>query len=173
MDKKLKEIFFDATTEGPDSWLLEAMQLKVAAERIDWLFNPVTETEQSLSLMPIYRYLLGLSFENLIKGILHAQGHKVIENGKFTTLFSKHDLKFLASKIFLSKINITENEKKTLNNLTPYIIWAGRHPLPKHKNDIIAKDHGRAEHQHELELWEKLAECLASFSRKPGQTTIK
>ena len=28
MDKKLKEIFFDATTEGPDSWLLEAMQLK-------------------------------------------------------------------------------------------------------------------------------------------------
>jgi hypothetical protein len=63
MDTKLKEMFFDATTESPGSWLLEAMQLKVAAERIDWLFNPVTEAEQSLSLMSIYRFLMGLSFE--------------------------------------------------------------------------------------------------------------
>ncbi len=116
---------------------------------------------------------MGLSFENLIKGILHAQGHTVIENGKFTTLFSKHDLKYLANELDLSKINITENDKNALNNLTPYIIWAGRYPLPKHKNDIIAKDHGRTEHQHEIELWEKLAEYLASSSRKPGQTTIK
>ena len=169
MDTKLKEIFFDATTENPGSWFLEGMQLKVAAERIDWLFNPATEAEQSLSLMSIYRFLMGLSFENLIKGILHAQGHKVIENGKFTTLFSKHDLKYLANALDLSKINITENEKNTLNNLTPYIIWAGRYPLPKHKNDIIAKDHGRTEHQHEIELWEKLAEYLASISTKPGQ----
>lgn len=168
MDTKLKEMFFDATTESPGSWLLEAMQLKVAAEKIDWLFNPVTDAEQPLSLMSIYRFLMALSLENLIKGILHAQGHKVIENGKFTTLFSKHDLKYLANELDLSKINITENDKNALNNLTPYIIWAGRYPLPKHKNDIIAKDHGRTEHQHEIELWEKLAEYLASFSRKPG-----
>ena len=59
MDTKLKEMFFDATTESPGSWLLEAMQLKVAAEKIDWLFNPVTDTEQPLSLMSIF--LLWLS----------------------------------------------------------------------------------------------------------------
>ena len=111
MEKKLKEIFFDATTEKPGSWLMEAMQLKVAAERIDWLFNPTTEEEQSLSLMSVYRFLMGLSFENLIKGILHAEGHKVIENGKFTTLFSKHDLKYLANEFDISKINISEDEK--------------------------------------------------------------
>ena len=51
MDTKVKERIFDATIESPGSWLLEAMQLKVAAERIDWLFKPVTEAEQTLSLM--------------------------------------------------------------------------------------------------------------------------
>ena len=111
MDTKLKEIIFDTATESPGSWLLEAMQLKVAAERIDWLFKPVTENEQTLSLMTTYRFLMGLSFENLIKGILHAQGHKVTKNGKFTKLFSKHDLVYLVEKLDPTKIYITNEEK--------------------------------------------------------------
>ncbi len=164
MDRKYKKIAFDAATESPGSWLIEAMQLKVAAERIDWLFKPVTEAEQTLSLMTTYRLLIGLSFENLIKGILHAQGNKVIENGKFTKLFSKHDLKDLANKLDPSEINITENEKNILKDLTPYVIWAGRYPLPRNKNDIIAKCHGSAEYKRELELWEKLKEYLANIS---------
>lgn len=164
MDKKLKEIIFDAAIESPGSWLLEAMQLKAAAERIDWLFKPVNENEQTLSLMPTYRFLIGLSFENLIKGILHAQGHKVTENGKFAKLFSKHDLVYLVKKLDPSKIYITNEENNILNELTPYVIWAGRYPLPKYQNDIIAKCHGSTEHRRELELWEKLKEHLANIA---------
>ena len=151
---------------------LQAMELKVAAERIDWLFKPVTEDEQTLSLMASYRLLIGLSFENLIKGILHTQGHKVAENGKLTGLFSKHDLVYLANKLDRSKISITEEEIGVLRELTPYVIWAGRYPFPKSQNDVIAKFHGSTEHGRELELWERLKEHLADTSwimkGKPG-----
>lgn len=164
MDTKLKKDFFDAAIESPGSWLTEAMQLKVAAERIDWLFKPLTEDEQAASLMPTYRFLIGLSFENLIKGILHAQGNKVTENGKFTKLFSKHDLGYLVKKLDPSKINITEDENNILDELTPYVIWAGRYPLPKGWNDIIVKMHDSGKHGRELELWEKLKEHLANIS---------
>jgi hypothetical protein len=164
MDTKLKRDTFDATTESPASWLLQAMQLKVAAERMDWLFKPVTEDEQTCSLMTTYRFLMGLSFENLIKGILHSQGHKVVENGKFTKLFSKHDLRYLVSKLDHSKINITTEESNILHELTPYVKWAGRYPLPKYHNDIIVQMHGSTERWLELELWEKLRKHLASIS---------
>jgi len=164
MDTKLKEIIFDAATESPGSWLFQAMQLKVAAERTDWLFKPVIEDEKTSSLMTTYRFLIGLSFENLIKGILHTQGNKVTENGKFTKLFSKHDLVYLVKKLDPSKINITKEEKNILNELTPYVIWAGRYPFPKYQNDIIAQFHSSTEHKRELELWEKLKEHLANIS---------
>ena len=164
MDDKLKRIVFDAATESPGSWLLEAMALKVAAERVDWLFKPVTEEEQTASLMTIYRFLMGLSFENLLKGILHTQGHKVTENGRFTKLFSKHDLVYLISKVDPSRLSITKEETDILADLTPYVIWAGRYPFPKHQSDIIALLHGSGEHRRELELWEKLKEHLANTS---------
>ncbi len=164
MDTKLKKRFFDAAIESPGSWFNEAMQLKVAAERIDWLFKPLTKDEQTTSLMPTYRFLIGLSFENLIKGILHAQGNKVTENGKFTKLFSKHDLGYLVKKLDPSKINITEEENNILDELTPYVIWAGRYPLPKWRNDIIVKSHDNVKHRRELELWEKLKEHLENIS---------
>jgi hypothetical protein len=164
MDTKLKAIIFDATSDSPGSWLLEAMRLKVAAERIDWLFKPVTEDEQTVSLMPTYRFLIGLSFENLIKGILHTQGHKVVQNGEFTKLFSKHDLVYLVSKLDPTRMSITKEELGILRELTPYVIWAGRYPIPKSHNDIMAICHGSDEHGRELGLWVRLKEHLANTS---------
>lgn len=164
MDTKLKKELFDAVIESPGSWLIEAMQLKVAAERIDWLFKPLTEDEQTASLMTTYRFLIGLSFENLIKGILHAQGNKLIENGEFAKLFSKHDLGYLVKKLDPSKINITEEEKNILDELTLYVKWAGRYPLSKYSNDMIVKMHDSGKHRRELELWEKLKEHLGNIS---------
>ena len=79
-------------------------------------------------------------------------------------MFSKHDLGYLVNKLDPSRINITEKEKNILKDLTPYVIWAGRYPLPKYKNEIIAKCHDSAEHKRELELWEKLKEYLANIS---------
>lgn len=164
MDDKLKRIIFDAGTVSPGSWLLEAMTLKVAAERVDWLFKPVTQEEQTTSLMTVYRFLMGLSFENLIKGILHTQGHKVTENDRFTKLFSKHDLGYLISKVAPSRLSITKEETDILHDLTPYVIWAGRYPFSKQQRDMIVLLNGSAEHRRELELWEKLKEHLANTS---------
>ena len=95
---------------------------------------------------------------------MHSQGHKVVENGKFTKLFSKHDLRYLASKLDQSKINITTEESNILHELTPYVKWAGRYPLPKYHNDIIVQWHSSDERWLELELWDKLKNHLASIS---------
>jgi hypothetical protein len=68
---------FDHAKDSPTPWLMQAKHLKKAADKICWIdseHQPVKNSDVDF-LFPIYRMLLGLSFENLLKGIIIAEGN--------------------------------------------------------------------------------------------------
>ncbi len=75
MDKFLKTLLFNCRLESPGSWLVNALWLKRAAEEIDyWNTADINSPEGNFGFMiHVYKLLLGLSFENLLKGIVVAQ----------------------------------------------------------------------------------------------------
>ncbi len=75
-----------------------------------------------LGLSDISYFLLGLAFENLIKGIYQK------ETGDYPEL--THKTTDLVEKI---DTRLTPTEAEYLATLSDIVFWRGRYPLPKHK----------------------------------------
>lgn len=159
----LKQGSFDNLLDSPGSWLFTALNLRTAADRIDWERNPIREAEPSLGLHSVYRMLIGMSIEALLKGILVAQGEQVLDNGKLSKNFATHDLTELVQRVDPSVLVFSSDESKILENLKPYIIWAGKYPIPKTANDLIAKGHSSIEIRLGRKLWDRLYEHLKNI----------
>ena len=161
----LPALFFDAAAESPGAWLLRAFELKTAAERLDWIAKPITDEENALSLMGPYRLLMALSFENILKGILVAQGNPVFVNGKFNKKFDHHDLERLALAVDLSTFSFSPEEITILRNQNGFISWAGRYPIPKTANEYQpARWHSSVELAAENQLWHRLSEYFSRIA---------
>jgi len=120
--------------------------------RLDWLQHPVREDEPSVSLASVYRFLVALSFENLLKGIVIAHGENLGTVVKFG-----HKLVDLAKKVVTSSaVVFSKEEMRLLEGLEPYLTWAGRYPLPKDPDALIVRSHSSVEHDSELKLWDRL-----------------
>jgi hypothetical protein len=107
--------------------------------------------------------LLGITFANLLKGIITMTR---IEAGEKPVLpkecLFKHSLADFASRTECAALSLSVEDISLLDELSPYIEWAGRYPLPKKAEDVICVAHGSREYQGELELWERLTEALAN-----------
>jgi len=160
MDPKIKDIIYEAGPESPGSWFLQGLNLRVAADRLDWIKNPVREEDKSISLLAEYRLLMALSFENLLKGLIMLQRLEKNQSPSFPKKCYTHNLEKLAKMIDFADIKIEQHEIELLSCLTPYIEWAGRYPLPKRKEEIVAIYHGTRQRDNELMLWNKLANIL-------------
>ena len=160
MDPFLKQMMFDSAVSSPGAWLFSALDLKTAADRVNWLTNPIRDEEPSLGLFAIYRMLMGLSLECLLKGILVTRGERVLNNGSMAREFATHELKALAHKVDSSAFAFTANELTILANTEPYILWAGKYPFPKRPEELLAKTHSSTELSREAELWNRLYEHL-------------
>lgn len=97
--KDFQKQHFQAVADSPGGWLLEALPLKVAADRLDPVCHPVEQEESCLTLVAVYRMLLGMSMENLLKGILAVQGLPVLTKGRLSRGYSTHNLRSLAGKV--------------------------------------------------------------------------
>src|SRR5205814_1243955 len=102
--------------------------------------------------VPIYQMLIAFSLENLLKGILIAEG-QVINIKQLN-----HGLRKYADQV--SGLEITRREKENLARLEPYIKWAGRYPMPKNPNDFVSIGHSTDLHDDELALCQKLYDYI-------------
>jgi hypothetical protein len=81
---------------------------------------------------PVYYMLMGLAFENLLKGMLIAQGKGVWnDDGRF-----KHTSHCLQTLARLCGIAIDEEQSVILDRLSKYVIWEARYPLPSNRKDL-------------------------------------
>ena len=73
---------------------------------------------------PVYEMLCGMSLELIYKAVLVA---------KHESYPDSHDLNDLAAR---AGINCTENIRNSLNLFTHAVIWNGRYPVPREKDEI-------------------------------------
>ncbi|MBP9655185.1 MAG: hypothetical protein KBE19_12420 [Rhodocyclaceae bacterium] len=163
-DPKLKERFFAAAEESPGSWLISAMSLRAAAARLDWLAAPARDDESSVSFIREYRMLLGLSFENILKGIISLVRIEAGQRPPLPRECLHHSLATLAARPEVVIVSLSPQEVALLNNMTPFIEWSGKYPLPKRHESYAVSGHSNHEHDAELLLWERLAAFLADRS---------
>jgi len=160
MDQELKDRFFQAEQESPGSWFFRAVRLRAAADRIDETLSPVHDDEPVVSFLPEYHLLLGLAFENLLKGYIVLVR---LESGMSPSLPKEcyvHTSETLAVRPECSALQLTAGEIAALTRLSPYIEWAGRYPLPKHSSEMVVIYSGSNERRVEQALWNRLVPLL-------------
>jgi len=161
IDPQTRERYYLGALESPGSWLIRGIQLKSAAERLDWRMLPATKQERGFSHFYEYSLLLGMSFEALIKG--HIARARLLSSTE-PTLLSKHfthDLKELAQEPECSHLSLSAVDLKALDELSPFVEWAGRYPLPK-KPSKMEVGFGIGDDEYELQkvLWERIFASL-------------
>ena len=106
---------FGLMSEHSSYWHDKSCHLRKSAKIIwdAWLKGDIFDSGDT------YRMLMGMSFELLFKSFLVA---KKIE------IKATHNLTELAS---LAGFELEEKEKKIFTNLTGYIYWEGKYPVPK------------------------------------------
>jgi hypothetical protein len=194
--EKMARTSFEYTLNCPNSWLNIAWRLKRAADEINiynlpgkglWNFMqfPDRALENSLvkehdteliHLTPVYRFLMGQSFENLLKGIIIAQGTPAGSNGKLNKDFKSHNINMLLEKIDYTKCSITGEEEEILKEQQQYVKWAGRYPISTKAEDFtIVQAYSYDNNRKELELWKRLAEHLdkVGWANKCGTRVYK
>ena len=161
MAEESKALFYERALKSPRPWLVSARRLKRSAEKIFcWKYkNDRNSPEGDLY---VHELLLGLSFENLLKGIIVAQRGSVGSDGKMDKFFSKHLGVGLVNLIDQTKVPISDSEKKLLIDLGIYVVWLGRYPIPKKVDGLFDKLHSYEEYKTKLLLWDRLFNYLNS-----------
>jgi hypothetical protein len=136
------------------------MDLKVAADRLYFIDHPLRDDENALSLIGPYNMLMGLVFENLLKGIILLNQLEDIGTPGLPKKCFHHRIDDLFTFLGDFEHCLNDKEKSHIISLSPYIEWAGRYHLPKKKEDIILVSHGNMERELELSSWEKLYSYL-------------
>jgi hypothetical protein len=127
---------YELTGQEPHAWLMEATQLKRAADLVRqelmkvFAAFPQGFTAHSrppfedISLFKSYMLLSGLALENLAKGILIGRNSTVVTPETFT--LKGHNLLWLARQVAAP---LSEHELDLLARLTAFVEWAGRYPI--------------------------------------------
>lgn len=159
MDSELKERGFLAAQESPGSWLVRAINLRAAADRLDPLKYPPGDDEP-LSFSSEYQFLFGLAFENLLKGFISLVRLESRLTPALPVECHIHRLEILAIRPECAQLALTTEELGTLSRLSAYITWAGRYPIPKRSPEMVALHHGSREHKSEKGLWDRVMPLL-------------
>lgn len=126
---------FGAAIHSPVNWFWSSESNESAArileEQVKDYWNSHEPNHPGANILGPYYMLVGFAIECLLKGIIVANGHKVIKNGriKFIDGNNQHDLVKLAIK---AEINLWEDEETMLKTLTENLEWAGRYPMAQH-----------------------------------------
>lgn len=160
---------FFAKAEDPASWLLMAQNLKWCADKVCWLDDKheciQDDRAQRAFTWPIYRMLLGLSFENLLKGLRVVKGENPLDGDKLKDSFKKHDTDNNIAQVERLGLclSLDDGEREILRLLETFVVWVGRYPIPKVKSRYQFGSHGNIEHQREQALWARLNELLTGL----------
>jgi len=103
---------------------------------------PEDTLAQAHALVNTAEMLLGLAFENMIKGILVARDPTLIKDGIPTGKLITHAVADLAHA---EGLLLSDDEYRLLKVLEQYVLWLGRYPMPREKesyHDLIGVEIG-------------------------------
>ncbi len=151
---------------APEYWYSYAQELADTANQIyrtskdQWIVylyeneDASKKTERRPLVSRPVLLLYGLSFENLIKGLLISEEPMLLKGGKLSKHLLGHDLTKLAGR--LNSINLDSNERDLLTLLSDVVPYHGRYPVPRNAQDMKPESY----------INEKVYEsCVALFRR--------
>jgi hypothetical protein len=165
---------YERAIREPTEWYIKAILFRRVAEEInplDSLHNLETTNNQNtkdiekLYCVAIYRFLMGVSFENLIKATIIAQGTVAGNSRQISNNFKKHSIEALVGLIDANKLSFNQDEINLLKELEKFVVWAGRYPIPKkvEQHDIMVNNFESMVYQNELALWKRFYIYLNTF----------
>jgi hypothetical protein len=162
---------YESDGQRPEMWLRTAEDLRRAAKELH-LERACRHTEGPgwagevieitlVRLLPIEKMLFGLGFENLLKGIAVSSKPQVVSGGNLDKAMRTHDLPDLAAK---ASVTLTAEEGAVLRDLTEYVKWAGRYPIPTRWTSYDPDEYiSEEERRNRDALWERIAALLKSL----------
>ena len=152
----IPERHFNEAIESPVPWMSTAEALMQAARKLDW--KDIDITDQLHGQFWVYRFLVGLAIENLLKGVLVTHGCNVSNNdrNRISKKFATHKLAKLAKDSHAEQLDLTPSEFKVLEDIEPFIVWAGRYPIALSISEQFVKTHATYERSAEIELYERI-----------------
>jgi hypothetical protein len=172
--EKFRAFSFERSTNNPSEWYEKAVLFKRVAEEID-IFDLIDrlykkqirndKERELLGCAAIYKFLIGISFENLLKAIIIAHGNAAGNRKVLHSTFAQHKISKLIPQIDSSKLRFNEDEIGTLLELEKYVVWAGRYPVPKKYKDydMSVNNFDNTRQQKEAALWERLYRHLEEY----------
>jgi hypothetical protein len=122
---------FEIVGQEPHAWLMEATQLKRAADLVRQELTKIFAVSpqgrpryEDAVLFNSYMLLAGLALENLAKGILVGRNSGVVTPDMFN--LKGHNLQQLAQQAVPT---LSKTELDILSRLTAFVTWAGRYPI--------------------------------------------
>ncbi len=71
-----------------------------------------------------------------------------------------HKMSELVALVDKTAVPISPEEAALLENLEPYVVWAGRYPFPKKQEDLFVKLDSSQEHSLMESFWCRLREYM-------------
>ena len=133
--KKWKQMLllnFAVLGQDPRSWLNQAQLLKTAADEVSKQAKIGADaiTAQLGWVDPVYRYLAGITIENLLKGIIVADHPEFIREDGMVEWLAGHQMWTKhADQLKIIKLILTKEEENLLRVLEHYVMWVGRYPI--------------------------------------------
>lgn len=172
------EEMYELLGQSPRIWLEQAEFLKMSANLILDKLNeilPVPQVfpgirEQRVAFVDSFMLLMGLSFENIIKGAHTAQTPSVLIEDRLA-IWRRHRNGHGISTLIKLIIPVTPEEENLLQRLEEYALWAGRYPIPTHPTQYSKAQNLRIfKPKRDPALCEKMFEQLTSFIRSNATT---
>jgi len=146
---------FRIKTVTPEFWFTQSFQMFDASRA---LFQPVSSNVSSSSMkVGAHKgsaFLLGISIENAVKGILAHRGLLIIENEKLNTRksFLKCSPHNLYELFNLIGAEIEPSESELLKRLSIYTLWAGKYGTPLSKNEFTKDKNSLFQRESDFEI---------------------
>jgi hypothetical protein len=168
---------WDHLMASPWAWFDAAWVLKDCATIIGEKFvadllaktppeGRTTEGMPPMAFGPVFQLLAGYSLENVLKGIIIAQNPNI---GKDETRWRRltsgqgHKLLWLCEE---AKISLDESSRQFLERLTEAMLWIGRYPVTKRREDMQRGKLSRSDDVHHfVRLYKRFTEVLQAATR--------
>ena len=170
---------FNRFGKSPISWFEQSKGLHWAADAL-WKLAPDKQSRHSRPFdRPIALMLAGLAIETLLKMVIVYEHCKAQEfpgrsTNKKEFLQPLHKLRELAAK---TRLRLNKTDRATLDELTNYILWAGRYPVPMSANGYSGPaylDHlPSTDLRRQSNLWEKYDTLYRKLHRHAVRKVFK
>lgn len=158
-------------------WLEKAQGLRYCAgilkDKLVEMWNetsPVSRRVETLGVVSSTMLLLGLAFENLIKGVYVARKPALVDRIRLDRSLWQTDGGHGIRDFAKSLMRLEPDEEELLDRLQEYVVWAGRFPVPTkagryHQNLSPVNKHqfSTADFDTADRLFGKLKELLLQF----------